>query len=91
MLNAVATGSMAGLAAARGASSQRYLLECRRILGRAFRVNSMLRGLLAAGWAEHLAPLVPMPWLFRMTRLGHLPSHSLFVTLNSAMLSSHIE
>jgi hypothetical protein len=68
ILNALVSGRLAGLAAAQALPCDRYRADCRRALARAFRVHSLLRGAIAAGWAEFLLPLVPASWLFRLTR-----------------------
>ncbi|MCL5743071.1 MAG: hypothetical protein M1541_03945 [Acidobacteria bacterium] len=68
ILNALLTGRLAGIAAAHAFSSERYFADCRHALSRAFRVHSLVRGTIAAGWAEFLMPLVPASWLFRLTR-----------------------
>ncbi|HVT92715.1 MAG TPA: FAD-dependent monooxygenase [Bryobacteraceae bacterium] len=68
ILSAVASGRMAGLAAARGVPAARHLQECRRLLGSPFAVSSLFREAVSRGWAETLAPLVPGTWLFHLTR-----------------------
>ena len=68
ILNALLTGRLAGLAAARGTAPDEYLRQCRSALARPFEVAALLRKVLRAGWAERLAPLVPAAWLFRLTR-----------------------
>ncbi len=68
MLSALTMGRLAGLAAARGTSTQDYLRECRGILERPFQFASLFRNLLSNGWGEHLAGLVPGPWLVNLTR-----------------------
>lgn len=68
ILNALTTGWMAGLAAAREEPSPLYLQQCRRALARPFQVAALFRTALRRGWADHLAPLVPVHMLFRLTR-----------------------
>jgi menaquinone-9 beta-reductase len=68
ILNALLTGAFAGEAAARGLSSQTYIKQCQSLLRNPYRVSSLLRALLNAGIAEHLAPLIPGSLLFRLTR-----------------------
>lgn len=68
ILNALTTGWMAGLAAARENPSPLYLQQCRRALARPFQVAALFRAALRKGWADHLAPLVPVHMLFRLTR-----------------------
>lgn len=68
VLSAVMTGNLAGLAAAREIPSDVYLKLCRERMQRPFLFSSLLRTLLANGWAERLAEFVPGPWLVRLTR-----------------------
>jgi hypothetical protein len=68
MLNALLTGRMAGLAAARQTSSQAYLRECHRALAGPFRAAALFRAALRWGWAGALTRLVPGNWLFHLTR-----------------------
>jgi hypothetical protein len=68
LLSAVLTGRLAGMAAARGTSVEAYLKECGKRLKNPFLFSSMMRSLLANGWAEHLAGFVPGSWLVRLTR-----------------------
>jgi menaquinone-9 beta-reductase len=73
ILNALLTGRLAGIAAARGLPAADYLAECRRALGGAFRVAGAMRSLLAVPYAGDLARLLParlLParLLFRLTR-----------------------
>ena len=68
ILNAMFTGELAGLAAARGASAEAYLRDCRRLLRRTFLVSSALRTIIASGQAGLLASLVPGRFLFHATR-----------------------
>ena len=68
LLSAVATGRLAGAAAARGASTRDYLSDCRRCLESPFRISSLLRSALGTSWAELLVPILPGEWLVRWTR-----------------------
>lgn len=68
LLSAVATGCLAGNAAARGAAVCDYLRECRRAVERPFLVSAFVRNLLARGWGERLAPFVPGGLLYSLTR-----------------------
>lgn len=68
LLSAVLTGKLAGIAAGRGTSVEAYLHQCRRRLQTPFVFSSMMRVLLANGWAERLAAFVPGSWLVRLTR-----------------------
>jgi hypothetical protein len=68
ILNAMLTGELAGIAAARGAPNASYLLDCRRLLRRPFLVSSVFRAIIASGHAGLLACLVPGRFLFHATR-----------------------
>jgi menaquinone-9 beta-reductase len=68
ILAALATGRMAGQAAARGASVADYNAACRRTLRRQYSVASFLRSILGAGLAESLARWVPGRVLYALTR-----------------------
>jgi flavin-dependent dehydrogenase len=68
ILNAMFTGELAGLAAARGTSAEAYLRDCRRLLRRTFLVSSVFRTIIASGQAGLLASLVPGRFLFHATR-----------------------
>jgi hypothetical protein len=73
ILNAMLTGELAGVAAARGASAVSYVRDCRRLLRRVFLVSSAFRAIIATGQAGLLASLVPGRFLFQATRPpGHL-------------------
>ena len=72
LVNAVGTGRMAGLAAARRSSVEDYLSNCRRAVRRPFYLASCLRAIVEAGLAQSLGPLIPTRYLFRMTRTGAL-------------------
>lgn len=72
ILNALFTGRMAGLNAARAVPSRDHIRECRSLLDRPFGISAMFRKLLQWDCAYHLAALTPGPWLFRLTR-AHLP------------------
>ncbi len=68
MLAAIATGAMAGAAAARQSPVERYLRDCRELLGRQYAMAALFRFAIASGWAETLAPLLPGRLLFQLTR-----------------------
>jgi flavin-dependent dehydrogenase len=68
LLAAVASGALAGRAAARSQSLPDYLAACRLSLGKPFQVASLLRGIVRTGWAERLLPLAPSRLLFALTR-----------------------
>jgi hypothetical protein len=68
LLNAVSSGRLAGVAAARGTGQEAYLQQCRKMFSRPFAMASLCRAALAANWAEFLAPLVPARLLFALTR-----------------------
>src|ERR1035438_2542286 len=68
ILNAMLTGELAGIAAARGAPGASYLRDCRRLLRRPFLVSSAFRAIIASGHAVLLASLVPGRFLFHATR-----------------------
>jgi menaquinone-9 beta-reductase len=73
ILNAMLTGELAGVAAARGTSAVSYVRDCRRLLRRVFLVSSAFRAIIATGQAGLLASLVPGRFLFQATRPpGHL-------------------
>ena len=67
-MNALLTGRLAGVAAARGISSSEYLEVCKALLGRPFRISSMLRRLAGRPEVHWLAPYLPGQTLFRLTR-----------------------
>jgi hypothetical protein len=68
ILNAMLTGELAGIAAARGAPAASYLRDCRRLLRRPFLVSSVFRTIIASGHAGLFASLVPGRLLFHATR-----------------------
>lgn len=68
ILNALLTGRLAGIAAARGTAESRYLADCRRLLSIPFRFASLIRGVLDGRHAADLARIVPARLLFRLTR-----------------------
>jgi flavin-dependent dehydrogenase len=70
ILNALITGRLSGIAAARGTASQTYLKECTALLGRAFLVSSVLRRAMGCKELRWLAPWLPGRLLFRLTRAG---------------------
>lgn len=68
ILNAMLTGELAGLAAARGAPAASYRRDCLRLLRRPFLVASVFRAVIRSGYAGALAPFVPGKLLFEATR-----------------------
>lgn len=72
LLSSVITGRLAGLAAAKGTATGAYAADCRRRIGRPFLASSLIRKMLANGWAERLAPFVPASWIVHITRPGHV-------------------
>lgn len=68
MLSGMVSGRLAGIAAATGAPSNAYLRECRRHLERPFQVAAVCRNLLANGWGERLAGVIPGRVLMSLTR-----------------------
>jgi hypothetical protein len=72
ILNAMRTGELAGLAAARGTPAQEYLRDCGRLLRRPFLISSVFRAIIASGHAGLLASAVPGSFLFHATRPARL-------------------
>jgi flavin-dependent dehydrogenase len=70
ILNALLTGRMAGIAAARGTPVNEYLADCAGRLGRAFRVSSILRRFATHVEAHWMARWIPGRALFRWTRVN---------------------
>lgn len=68
VLAALLTGMSAGQAAARGDPVEMHIAACREALGRAFHTAAFLRRIIAMGWGEKLAPVVPVEWLYLLTR-----------------------
>lgn len=68
ILNALITGRLAGIAAARGTPVEAHLGECRRAVERPFAVSALVRRVVSSGWAGALAGVVPAQLLFRLTR-----------------------
>jgi len=68
ILNALLTGRMAGLAAARGIASAEYLRACRSLLRTPFTVSSALRSLTWRTAFYGCTPYLPGQLLFRWTR-----------------------
>ncbi|MGC9972211.1 MAG: hypothetical protein ABSE56_16650 [Bryobacteraceae bacterium] len=68
MLNALLTGRMAGIAAARHVSGRTYVRQCARVLEAPLRMAALFRTALRWGWVGPLAPFLPGSWLFRLTR-----------------------
>jgi len=76
ILTAMLTGELAGIAAARGASVESYLRDCRRLVRRPFLVSSVFRAVIASGLGGPLASLIPGRFLFFATRpsgIGPIP------------------
>ncbi len=69
ILNAIASGRMAGIAAAREIPLAEYIAASRRLLGRPFFVASVLRRLTERHELWWLAPLLPAGAIFRYTRM----------------------
>ncbi len=72
ILNALLTGRLAGINAARSVPVSQHIRQCRDLLGRPFGVSAMFRKVLQWDCAWQLAALTPGPWLFWVTR-AHLP------------------
>lgn len=68
ILNALATGSLAGEAAARRTPPAEYFQSCRVLLRRPIAVSALLRAAIGSGLAGQLAWLVPGEWMYRLTR-----------------------
>ena len=68
ILNALFTGRLAGIAAARRIAVSEYRKQCAAVLARPFWISSLLRRLSARAELHWLAPCVPGPALFRLTR-----------------------
>lgn len=68
ILNALLTGRLAGLAAARGIPRSAYFEACRSLLGRTRAISSVLRRLAGHTEVHWLAPYLPAQALFRLTR-----------------------
>lgn len=79
ILNAMLTGRLAGLAAARRIPRSEYIKGCRTLLGRSFAVSSVLRRLAGHTELHWLAPYLPVQTLFCLTRtsfIGSSPAHA---------------
>jgi hypothetical protein len=68
IVNALLTGEMAGIAATRRTPVREYFRQAERVLGWPLVIGSALSAALDTGWARILAPVVPVGWLFRLTR-----------------------
>ena len=68
ILNALLTGRLAGIAAARRAPAAEYLADCRTLLGRPFLVSSVLRYLASHAGTHWLSRWIPGETLFQWTR-----------------------
>ncbi len=67
ILNALLTGRLAGISAARQTTTHSYLRECARLLNGPFAVSALFRTVQQLGLSQ-LAVLVPGDWLYRLTR-----------------------
>jgi len=72
ILNALLTGRLAGLAAARRIPRSAYIQACRSLLGRTFSISSVLRRLASRTEVHWLAPYLPAQTLFRLTRASFI-------------------
>ena len=72
IVNALLTGRLAGLAAARRIPTSEYIEACRSVLGRSFSVSSFLRRLAGHTKVHWLAPYLPARTLFRVTRANYI-------------------
>jgi flavin-dependent dehydrogenase len=68
ILNALLTGRLAGISAARRISPSEYVQACRSLLGRTFFISSVLRRLVGFPEVRWLVPFLPGQTLFRLTR-----------------------
>ena len=68
ILSALATGRLAGLAAARGWTVAEHVRNCRRTLATPSAVAHLFRAAIGLGLADFLAPLAPGKLLFQLTR-----------------------
>ncbi len=68
LLAAVKTGALAGKSASRHEGASAYLAECRASLKKPFEIAGIFRRVVASGWADWLAPIVPGRLLFALTR-----------------------
>ena len=74
ILNALLTGRLAGLAAARRIPRSEYIQACRSLLRRAFSISSVLRRLTGHTEVHWLLPYLPAQTLFRLTRASLIGS-----------------
>ncbi len=72
ILNALLTGRLAGLAAARRIPKSGYIQACRSLLGRTFSISSVLRRLAGHTEVHWLVPYLPAQALFRLTRASFI-------------------
>jgi hypothetical protein len=68
ILNALITGRMAGLFAARQIASEAYVAACRTLLRRPFVVSAVFRAVLRWECVGYLASFVPGNWIYHLTR-----------------------
>ena len=83
ILNALLTGRLAGMAAARRVSTSEYAQLCRGLLGRAFFVCSILRQFVGHTDVRWVAPYLPGEVLFRLTRASSVAISQAYVRLRS--------
>jgi menaquinone-9 beta-reductase len=72
ILNALLTGRLAGLAAARRIPRSAYFKACRSFLGRTFSISPVLRHLVGHTEVHWLVPYLPAQTLFRLTRASSI-------------------
>ncbi len=65
---ALAGGSLAGRAAARGIPPAQYYRAAERVLTRPYLFGGAISAAIDTGWGSILAPVVPAAWLFLLTR-----------------------
>ncbi len=68
ILNALVTGHMAGIAAARRRAASEYFRQAESVIGWPLVFGSAVSCALDTGWARMMAPVVPAGWVFRRTR-----------------------
>jgi hypothetical protein len=73
---AVLTGEIAGNSAALAIPPAEHVNRCGQALGRPFAFATLFRNAITAGWAQHMAPMIPARVLYRLTRpASHRRSH----------------
>lgn len=68
ILNALLTGELAGIAAARRTPVREYYRQADSLLGWQLLWGSAVSAAMDTGWARVVAPIMPAGWVFRMTR-----------------------